>query len=144
MDQPSPHDVPLIDRTSGKVNRRSVVSRSGHRVELLDARAPGPSGLRLMTADERLEVRLDDRRDRIELTVYAGRGRPLTSVVLDKDGITLDAKLGKVNVRGRQVDIDGTDGVRIGGRSVQVNGTTDVTVDGGLLGVLKARLIRIN
>ncbi|CAM5664135.1 VgrG-related protein [Streptomyces avidinii] len=144
VDQPSPHDVPLIDKTSGKVNRRSVVSRSGHRVELLDAAAPGPSGLRLVTGDERLEVRMDDRRDRIELTVYAGRGRPLTSVLLDKNGITLDARQGTVKVSGRQVDIDGTAGVSIGGRSVKVNGTADVTVNGGLLAVLKARLIRIN
>ncbi|MEU7605276.1 VgrG-related protein [Streptomyces sp. NPDC040724] len=144
VDQPSPHDVPLIDKTSGKVNRRSIVSRSGHRVELLDAPAPGPSGLRLVTGDERLEVRMDDRRDRIELTVYAGRGRPLTSVVMDKNGITLDARQGNVKVSGRQVDIDGTAGVSIGGRSVKVNGTSDVTVNGGLLAVLKARLIRIN
>ncbi|MFB7178125.1 VgrG-related protein [Streptomyces sp. NPDC056257] len=144
VDQPSPHDVPLIDKTSGKVNRRSVVSRSGHRVELLDAPAPGPSGLRLVTGDERLEVRMDDRRDRIELTVYAGRGRPLTSVLLDKNGITLDARRGTVKVSGRQVDIDGTAGVSIGGRSVKVNGIADVTVNGGLLATLKARLIRIN
>ncbi|WP_327263842.1 VgrG-related protein [Streptomyces sp. NBC_01232] len=144
VDQPSPHDVPLIDRTSGKVNRRSVVSRSGHRVELLDAAAPGPSGLRLVTGDERLEVRMDDRRDRIELTVYAGPKRPLTSVVLDRAGITLDAGRGTVKVSGRQVDIDGTAGVSIGGRSVKVSGTADVTVNGGLLAVLKARLIRIN
>ncbi|MER6202552.1 VgrG-related protein [Streptomyces sp. NPDC001586] len=144
VDQPSPHDVPLIDKTSGKVNRRSIVSRSGHRVELLDAAAPGPSGLRLVTGDERLEVRMDDRRDRIELTVYAGRGRPLTSVLLDKNGITLDARRGTVKVSGRQVDIDGTAGVSIGGRSVKVNGTADVTVNGGLLATLKARLIRIN
>ncbi|WP_030757932.1 MULTISPECIES: VgrG-related protein [unclassified Streptomyces] len=144
VDQPSPHDVPLIDKTSGKVNRRSVVSRSGHRVELLDAAAPGPSGLRLVTGDERLEVRMDDRRDRIELTVYAGRGRPLTSVLLDKNGITLDARQGTVKVSGRQVDIDGTAGVSIGGRTVKVSGTADVTVNGGLLAVLKARLIRIN
>ncbi|MFF4257660.1 VgrG-related protein [Streptomyces sp. NPDC001663] len=144
VDKPSPHDVPLIDKTSGKVNRRSIVSRSGHRVELLDARAPGPSGLRLVTGDERLEVRLDDRRDRIELTVNAGRGRPLTSVVLEKTGITLDAGTGKVSVKGRQVDIEGTAGVRIDGASVNVTGRTGVTVDGGLLGVLKAKLIRIN
>jgi phage protein D len=144
VDRPSPHDVPLIDRTSGRVNRRSVASRSGHRVELLDARAPGPSGLRLVTGDERLEVRLDDRLGRIELTVYAGRGRPLTSVQLDRNGITLDAGAGDVSVKGRQVDIDGTAGVRIGGRSVEVTGRTGVTVDGGLLGVLKARLVRIN
>ncbi|MFE2095540.1 MULTISPECIES: VgrG-related protein [unclassified Streptomyces] len=144
VDEPSPHDVPLIDRTSGKVNRRSVVSRSGHRVELLDARAPGRSGVRLMTGDERLEVFLDDRQNRIELTVYAGKARPVTSVVLDRSGITLDAKQGDVTVKGRQVDITGTNKVQIDGRSVGVNGKSDVTVDGGLLGVLKAKLIRIN
>ncbi|MFJ9577249.1 VgrG-related protein [Streptomyces sp. NPDC101191] len=144
VDQPSPHDVPLIDKTSGKVNRRSVVSRSGHRVELLDAPAPGPSGLRLVTGDERLEVRMDDRKDRIEVTVFAGKNRPLSSVVLDRQGITLDAGQGTVKVTGRQVDIDATAGVNVDGRTVKVAGTADVTVDGGLLAVLKARLIRIN
>ncbi|MFI8965972.1 VgrG-related protein [Streptomyces sp. NPDC053493] len=144
VDQPSPHDVPLIDRTSGKVNRRSVVSRSGHRVELLDAPAPGPSGLRLVTGDERLEVRMDDRKDRIELTVFAGKNRPLSSVVLDRQGITLDAGQGTVKVTGRQVDIGATAGVNVDGRTVKVAGTADVTVDGGLLAVLKARLVRIN
>lgn len=146
VDKPSPHDVQLIDKTTGRVNRRSIVSRSGHRVELLDARAPGPSGVRLMSADERLEVFLDDRRDRIELTVYAAKGRrkPLTSVLLDKTGITLDAGRGNVSVSGRNVDIQGRVGVKIGGRRVSVDGSSDVTIDGGLLGVLKAKLIRIN
>lgn len=147
VDKPSPHDVPLIDKTTGKVNRRSVVSRSGHRVELLDARAPGRSGVRLMTADEHMEVFLDDRQDRIELTVYSGKGRarqPLSSVVLDKKGITLDAGRGDVSVSGRNVDIQGRVDVKIGGRNVNVTGSSGVTVDGGLLGVLKAKLIRIN
>lgn len=45
VDKPSPHDVPLVDPTSGKVNRRSLVSRSGNRLELLDApRGPPVSG----------------------------------------------------------------------------------------------------
>jgi phage protein D len=145
VDKPSPHDVPLIDKTTGKVNRRSIVSRSGHRVELLDARAPGRSGVRMMSADERLEVFLDNRRDRIEMTVYAGRSRQvLSSVVLDKQGITLDAGRGNVSVSGRNVDINGRVGVKIGGRTVDVTGASGVTVDGGLLGVLKAKLIRIN
>ncbi|MGZ0205350.1 VgrG-related protein [Streptomyces sp. RM1] len=145
VDGPSPHDVPLVDGTSGKVNRRSVVSRSGHRVELLDARAPGPSGVRLRTADERMEVLLDDRNDRIELTVYAAGGRrALSSVRLDERGITLDAGTGKVTVKGADVDIDGTNSVKVHGRSATVNGQTDLTLDGGLLGVLKADLVRIN
>jgi hypothetical protein len=145
VDKPSPHKVPLIDKATGKVNRRSVVSRSGHRMELLDARAPGQSGLRLVSGDERLEVSLDQRRGRIELTVYAGKGRqPLTSVLLDKKGITLDAGRGDVSISGGNVDIQGRVGVKIGGRTVSVTGSSDVTVDGGLLGVLKANLIRIN
>ncbi|MFF9815232.1 VgrG-related protein [Streptomyces sp. NPDC014006] len=145
VDTPSAHDVPLVDGTSGRVNRRSLVSRSGHRVELLDARAPGPSGVRLRSADERLEVFLDDRRDRIELTVYAGRTRQaLTSVRLDRKGITLDAGRGDVSVSGRNVDIQGRVGVNVAGREVRVSGSSEVTVDGGLLGVLKAKLIRIN
>ncbi|AWL38125.1 MULTISPECIES: VgrG-related protein [unclassified Streptomyces] len=129
VDKPSAHDVPLVDAASGKVNRRSLVSRSGNRLELLDA-PRGPSGVRLASGDKRLEVMLDERRDRIELTVYGPGGtRPSSSVTLSPTGITLDA---------------GTGDVTINGRSVKVNGTADVTVSGGLLAVLKAKLIRIN
>ncbi|MET9663443.1 VgrG-related protein [Streptomyces sp. NPDC006510] len=129
VDRPSPHDVPLVDPTSGKVNRRSLVSRSGNRLELLDA-PRGPSGVRIATGDKRLDVMLDEKRGEITLTVKArGGGRELSSVTLSASGITLDAGTGDVNIKGR---------------SVTVNGKTGVTVDGGLLAVLKAKLIRIN
>ncbi|MFB6816185.1 VgrG-related protein [Streptomyces sp. NPDC056347] len=129
VDKPSPHDVPLVDATSGKVNRRSLVSRSGNRLELLDA-PRGPSGVRIATGDKRLDVRLDERKGEITLTVYArGGSRALSSVTLSSSGITLDAGTGNVDIKGR---------------SVNVTGKTGVTIDGGLLGVLKAKLIRIN
>ncbi|MFD7862947.1 VgrG-related protein [Streptomyces sp. NPDC059783] len=129
VDKPSPHDVPLVDPTSGKVNRRSLVSRSGNRIELLDT-PRGPSGVRLATGDEQLEVVLDERRGEIALKVYArGTSRVLSSLSLGRTGITLDAGAGDVHVKGRSVTVDGK---------------TGVTVDGGLLAVLKAALIRIN
>ncbi|MFE4797068.1 VgrG-related protein [Streptomyces sp. NPDC056708] len=129
VDKPSPHDVPLVDPTSGKVNRRSLVSRSGNRLELLDA-PRGPSGVRLATGNKRLEVTLDERRGEIALTVYAPGGtRALSSVTVSASGITLDAAAGDVNIKGS---------------SVTVNGKTGVTIDGGLLAVLKAKLIKIN
>ncbi|MGZ2358984.1 VgrG-related protein [Streptomyces sp. 372A] len=129
VDKPSPHDVPLVDPTSGKVNRRSLVSRSGNRIELLDT-PRGPSGVRLATGDEQLEVVLDERRGEIALKVYArGTSRVLSSLSLGRTGITLDAGTGNVHVKGA---------------SVTVNGKTGVTVDGGLLAVLKAALVRIN
>ncbi|MFD5901371.1 VgrG-related protein [Streptomyces microflavus] len=129
IDRPSEHDVPLVDKTSGKVNRRSLVSRSGNRLELLDT-PRGPSGVRLASGNKRLEVTLDERKNEIALTVFApGSKRPQSSVTLSSSGITLDAGTGNVEVKGR---------------SVTVNGKTGVTVDGGLLAVLKAKLIRIN
>lgn len=129
VDKPSPHDVPLVDPTSGKVNRRSLVSRSGNRIELLDA-PRGPSGVRLATGDKQLEVTLDERKGEIALKVFArGTSRVLSHLTLGRSGITLDAGTGNVNVKGA---------------SVTINGKTGVTVDGGLLAVLKARLIRIN
>ncbi|MGW3436558.1 VgrG-related protein [Streptomyces bacillaris] len=129
VDRPSEHDVPLVDKTSGKVNRRSLVSRSGNRLELLDT-PRGPSGVRLASGNKRLEVVLDERRNEIALTVLApGSKRPQSSVTLSSSGITLDAGTGNVEVKGR---------------SVTINGKTGVTVDGGLLAVLKAKLIRIN
>jgi uncharacterized protein involved in type VI secretion and phage assembly len=127
VDKPSPHDVPLIDPGAGKVNRRSLVSRSGNRLELLDVPG-GPSGVRLATGDKKLEIRLDEQRGEIKLTVSGGVGGG-SSVLLSSSGITLDA---------------GTGEVKVTGGSVTVNGTTGVTVNGGLEAVLKADIVRIN
>ncbi|MFF3641075.1 VgrG-related protein [Streptomyces sp. NPDC002564] len=129
VDLPSRHDVPLVDKTTGKVNRRSLVSRSGNRVELLDT-PRGPSGVRLTTGDKQLVVHLDERRNRLELKVLGPGGRRrLSSVTLTPTGITLDAGTGEVKLRGRSVVIDGR---------------AQTIVNGGLLAVLKAKLIRIN
>ncbi|MFI9273051.1 VgrG-related protein [Kitasatospora sp. NPDC052896] len=128
VDRPSPHDVPLVDAAAGKVNRRSLVSRSGNRLELLDVPG-GPTGVRLATGDKKLEVRLDEQRGEIVLTVLGAAGAAASSVRLSSAGITLDAGTGEVNLRGG---------------SVTVHGETTVTVDGGAMAVLKADLIRIN
>ncbi|NEE37297.1 type IV secretion protein Rhs, partial [Streptomyces sp. SID7982] len=88
-------------------------------------------GVRIATGDKRLDVVLDEKKGEITLTVKARGGtRELSSVTLSSSGITLDA--------------GATGDVKIKGRSVTVNGKTGVTVDGGLLAVLKAKLIRIN
>lgn len=128
VDRPSPHDVPLVDGASGKVNRRSVVSRSGHRMELLDVPG-GRSGVHLASGDGKLEVSLDQQRGEIVLTVHGLGGAAGSTVRLSSSGITLDAGTGAVNVRGG---------------SVTVRGTTSVTVDGGAEAVLRGAFVRIN
>ncbi|MEU4804578.1 VgrG-related protein [Actinosynnema sp. NPDC023587] len=105
VDAPSPHDQPLVDRRSGKVNRRSLVSRKGNRLELLDG--PRTSGVRLASGDKRLAVEVDERRGRLELTVRGPGGRGvLSSLVLDGTGITLDARTGVVRVKGRFIQLN--------------------------------------
>jgi phage protein D len=129
VDRPSAHDVPLIDPTSGRVNRRSFVSRTGNRVELLDSRT-GPSGVRLASGDGRLEVRLDERAGTLGLTVHGPGGRAaLTSVTLTGSGITIDAGAGALTLRG------GT---------VSISGTTSAELHGGVDAIVRGAFVRIN
>lgn len=137
VDQPSPHDVPLIDAAAGKVNRRSLVSRSGNRLELLDVPG-GPSGVRLASGNRKLEVRLDEREGgEIVLTVFDADGAAASSVRLTSSGITIDAGTGEVKLQGGSVTVHGE-------TAVTVESPAAVTVDGGATAVLKADLVRIN
>jgi uncharacterized protein involved in type VI secretion and phage assembly len=105
VDKPSPHAVPLVDRRSGKVNRRSLVSRKGNRLELLDGTQV--SGVRVATGDKQLEVVLDARGKSLELNVRKRGGRQVTSsITLDSTGITLDAKRGEVRIKGRTIRLN--------------------------------------
>lgn len=123
VDKPSAHDVRLVDPTTGKLNRRSLVSRGGQRIELLDA-SGGPTGVRLASGDKKLEVLLDQRRQEVTLSVRGGG-----SITLSQRGITIDAGRGELVLRGRDVSVTGTTGVR---------------VDGGAQAVLRGRIVRIN
>ncbi|SDH48033.1 Uncharacterized conserved protein, implicated in type VI secretion and phage assembly [Lentzea fradiae] len=105
VDQPSAHDLPLVDGRRGKVNRRSLVSRTGNRVELLDGTAQ--SGVRLASGDKRLEVVLDEKRDKIDLVVRGPRGAGvLGSVSLTSTGITIDAGRGVLTLKGALIKLN--------------------------------------
>lgn len=129
VDLPSPHDMPLIDATSGKVNRGSLVSRSGQRLELLDA-ANGPTGVRLRTGDQKLEVHLDQKD---------------TSITVHSDGTVRIEASKQITVTGQGITLDAGQGaLKLTGRSVSMTGTTGVTVDGGAEAVLRGAIVRIN
>jgi len=120
-DLPSQHDLPLVNG-AGSVNRRSLVSRKGHRLELIDGVA-GPPGVRVASGDSHLEIRLDAARDTITIKAHGN------SITLTQQGITVDAGVGKLALKG------GT---------VSVTGTTEATVDGGALATLRGALVKIN
>jgi uncharacterized protein involved in type VI secretion and phage assembly len=105
VDKPSAHDLPLVDGRRGKVNRRSLVSRGGNRLELLDGTAR--SGVRLATGDKQLEVVLDEKRNKIDLFVRGPGGvRVLSSVSLTSTGITIDAGQGVLTLKGALIKLN--------------------------------------
>jgi phage protein D len=136
IDLPSPHDLPLVDPTSGQVNRRSLVSRTGNRLELLDSLTT--SGVRLQTGDKRLDITMDEKTGSIDIRVSGPRGRQvLGSISMNARGITVDAGLGDLVLKGNTVSVEAT-------TSASVNGGTDASVEGGAQAVLKAPMVRIN
>ncbi|WP_018681888.1 VgrG-related protein [Actinokineospora enzanensis] len=127
-DVPSPHSMPLVDR-SGRVNRRSVVSRKGHRLELIDG-LTGPPGVRIASGNDRLEIRMNETASTIDVTVHGPGGRgSLASIQLTPRGITLDAGSGEL---------------ALFGGAVSINGQRSVDIDGGLTASLAGRVVRIN
>ncbi|WP_167490857.1 VgrG-related protein [Nocardia terpenica] len=88
-DRPGPHTGPLVDPRSGHVNRRSLASRAGDRIELLDS--TGRKGVVVTTGDGKATLTLD---------------RAATTVTVASDG-TITLRAGKkLILQAPQVDIN--------------------------------------
>lgn len=99
---PSPHEVRNL-QTDGRLNRRSLVSRSGQRLELLDAVAENKTGVRLLSADNKLTVFLDEANTKITISSDGENG---TVDITSTERITLTGSY--VNISGDFVNIKGT------------------------------------
>ena len=110
-------DGESVDPTTGAVNKRAFGSKSGNKLEVLDA-ANGAQGVRLVTGDGKLKIALD---------------RKGTTIVLHSDGtVQIDAKE-KVSIKaGDGVALDAGDGaLELSGGSVKLSSRSGVDVDGG-------------
>lgn len=96
QNSPSPHDTPLY--TAGRLNRRSLVTRTGHRLELLDA--PAEKGVRLRSGDEALTVFLDQTKTAITISSDG------TVDITGKTGVRVNSD-SKVSVTAPEVTITG-------------------------------------
>ncbi|MFD8086094.1 VgrG-related protein [Kitasatospora sp. NPDC059722] len=161
-DRPSRHDVEAVDGTSGAVNRRSLVSRSGNRLELLDA-AAGPKGVRLSTGDGKVTLHLDGKATSVVVhsdgTVEIEAKEKVT--VKAAQGVSVDAGQGKLELAGDSVRVTARSGVQLDGgagavklqtqgqvdvrgATVGVSGTASTEIKGGATCSISAALIKIN
>jgi phage protein D len=106
----------LIDAGSGAVNRRSLISRNGHRVDLLDEDGR-TEGITAETGDGTLKLTLDAVGTRIEVHSDG------TVLIEGKRGIVIDAASSNLELKGKKISITATNGVAVSG------GTGAVDVD---------------
>lgn len=137
VDKPADGDVPLIDENSGAVNRRSVVSRTGHRIDLVEE-AGGATGVRIRTGDGGLTLDLDQQKTTV--TVHSDG----TVTVEAERGVTVDAGTGTLTLTGQDVKIAARTGVTVDGATVSVNGKASTEVKGGASCSISAAVVRIN
>ena len=142
-----------VDGSSGEVVVRALVSRTGHRLELAE-KASGPDGVLLTTGDNKFSLRLDKKGQLVEI-VSEGKVK-----VTAKNGMTVDAGTGPLELSGQkvtvksksdvgiegtgQVSVKGTAGASVEGATVKVTGqgSAEVTASGSV--TVRGGIVRIN
>jgi phage protein D len=107
-----------VDATSGRVNWRSVASRGGHALELIDAPTSPARGVRLRTGDDALSIHLE---------------QTTTTVTIDSNGTVSISGSRAVNIRSLG-DLSLTAGGSVtisGGAAVNVRAGGKVGIDAG-------------
>jgi phage protein D len=146
VDTPAKGPVDAVDGGTGAVNRRSLVSRRGHRIDLLDEDGR-TEGLSLTTADDALRLVLDA--TGTSITVHSDG----TVAVEGAKGVVVDAKQSKLELKGATVEVTATRGVTVdaggggvtvtAGTAVELTGTTAKLV-GRTSAEVKGAIVRIN
>jgi phage protein D/phage baseplate assembly protein gpV len=154
VDTPKSGGIGLVDANSGAINRRSVISRRGHRIDLLDEDGK-TEGISLTTSDDKVKLVLDATGTKI--TVHSDG----TITVEGKGGVVIDSGSNKLELKGGDISISATSGVKIDGGSgaVQVTtngdlnlkginatleGSAQTQVKGGAMCSVSATLVKIN
>lgn len=126
-DTPKAGPVDAVDGGSGAVNRRSLVSRRGHRIDLLDEDG-ATEGVSISTRDDKLRFVMDA--TGTSVTLHSDG----TVLVEAKSGVTVDAGTGSVTLQGGDIALKATSGVTIdgGGGPVSVTAGTQLNLSGAM------------
>jgi len=139
IDQPSSQGIPVVDGGKGTVNRRSVVSRRGHRIDLLDEDGR-TEGVTVASGDGKVSLKLDATGTKV--TVHSDG----TVLIEGTQGITIDSAAAKLELKGGQISLTATQGVTVdgGGGPVKVTSGSQLDLKGGAVASLSAALVKIN
>jgi phage protein D/phage baseplate assembly protein gpV len=113
-DTPPKGPTDVVDGGSGAIARRSLVSRNGHRLDLLD-KDGGPEGVSITTKDDKLKLVLDATGTAVTLHSDG------TVLVEAKQGVTIDAASSSMKFTAGDISLTAKTGVKIDGGSGQVD-----------------------
>jgi len=123
-DTPKQGPIDAVDSGSGAINRRSAISRRGHRIDLLDQEGQ-KDGVSITTGDSKLSFVLDAAGTAV--TVHSDG----TVKIEAKNGIVVDAGTGSLELKGKDISLKADTGVTVeGGTSVKVKAGSELSLTG--------------
>ncbi|WP_163510805.1 VgrG-related protein [Fodinicola acaciae] len=141
-----------VDSAGGKVNVRALVSRTHHRLELIDD--PQVDAILLSTGDDKLLIKLDHKNQNIEVTSSK------TIAIKAQSGIKIDSGTGTLEMKGQKVTInsqtdyqlDANAGIKmkanaaasLEGATVKVAGQGTAEFSAGAINTIKGAMVKIN
>jgi phage protein D len=125
VDTPKPGPIDDVDSGSGAINRRSIVSRRGHRIDLFDQDGKR-EGVSISTVDDKLNFVLDATGSSVTLHSDG------TVTIEAKSGITVDAGTGSLELKGADISLKATSGIIAdgGAGAVKVTAGTELSLAG--------------
>lgn len=125
VDTPSSKGPSLIDGNSGAVNRRSFISRKGHRIDLFDEDGK-TEGITAETGDGKLKIGLNSVKTQI---VVHSDG---TIQIEGSKGIVIDAGSSDIEMKGKKISITATNGASLSGGTgaVDIDTKTSLSLNG--------------
>lgn len=136
-DAPATAPYPFVEENSGKVAARRLVSRTGHKLEMVETTA-ADNVVRLVTGDGKHSLELDKKGTKVTLKSDG------TVLVEGTRGVTIDAKTGPLELKGGTVSIKATGGLKIDGATVAVNGQGAAEFKAGGVVTVQGSLVKIN
>jgi uncharacterized protein involved in type VI secretion and phage assembly len=153
-DTPNTGGIALVDGSSGAVNRRSMISRKGHRIDLQDEDGK-TEGITLTSTGDKVQLVLDHTGTKV--TVHSDG----TVLIEGKQGVVVDAGSSTLDLKGTDIKLTATSGISLDGGTGAVkvttngqlslsgldatlNGKTKAEVKGGALASVSATLVKIN
>ncbi|MFG3340748.1 VgrG-related protein [Glycomyces sp. NPDC048151] len=134
-DSPPKLESPTVDDSSGAIGVRALVSRTGHRLELVDDASK--QGILLSTGDGKLLLKLDAKGQLLELKCSG-------EIKVTGRGVKIDAGTGNLELSGQQVKVKGQSGVDVEGATVKVAGTGSAELSASGAVTVRGGVVRIN